>query len=323
MNDPTELPINVEDMIEWLDEYRRRTGKSWQQIGKISGMPTGTISLFGKGNYNGDNENVARRVLAFRQKVESQEQRTDTVLAEPDFVETETARRLLILLEMAQMGRIVCAAMGSGTSKSMVAKHFRKCMGESVYLVTLRHTTGGVTPMIRQVMRAMRLRPDTNGRAACSEAIMDHVRHAKATIIFDEANHMQLESIEEVRAWHDETGVGIALFGNEELAFRIRGGRRSHQYARLARRIAKFYVQDLLTEADIAAFLDAMNVDDPKTRRLLVQVGTSPGHGGLGEVQQILETAHMFAIGEDKALEFEHVEAASRSRVTQILRGAA
>jgi DNA transposition AAA+ family ATPase len=218
------------------------------------------------------------------------------------------------------MGRLVCAAMGSGTRKTMAAEHFKKCMGESVYLVTLRHTTGGVTPMIRQVMRAMRLRPDSNGRAACSEQIMDHVRHAKATIIFDEANHMQLESIEEVRAWHDATGVGVALFGNEELAFRIRGGRRSHQYARLARRIAKFYVQDLLTDADIGAFLDAANIDDAKTRRLLVQVGTAPGHGGLGEVQQILEMAHMLAIGEDKALEFDHVQAACGSRVTQILR---
>jgi hypothetical protein len=323
MNDPQEIPVNVEDMIDWLDQYRRRTGKSWNQIGKLSGMPTGTISLFGTGKYLGDNEKVARRVMAFRQKVDSQEQRTNTVLATPDFVETETARRVLILLEMAQMGRIVCAAMGSGTSKTMAAEHFKKCMGESVYLVTLRKTTGGVTTMIRQVMRAMRLRPDSNGRAACSEQIMDHVRNARATIIFDEANHMDLDSIEEARAWHDDTKVGIALLGNEELAFRIRGGRRSHQYARLARRIAKFYVQDLLTEADIGAFLDAMNIDDARTRRLLVQVGTAPGHGGLGEVQQILEMAHMLAIGEDKALEFDHVQAASGSRVTQILRAAA
>jgi DNA transposition AAA+ family ATPase len=323
MNDPQELPVNVEDTIDWLDQYRRRSGKSWAQIARLSNMPAGTLSLFGTGKYTGDNEKVARRVQAFRQKVDSQEQRTTSVLGVPDFVETETARRLLILLEMAQVGRIVCAAMGSGTSKTMAAEHFKKCMGDTVYLVTLRHTTGGVTPMIRQVMRAMRLRPDSMGRAACSEQIMDHVRGAKATIIFDEANHMQLESIEEVRAWHDATGVGIALFGNEELAFRIRGGRRSHQYARLARRIAKFYVQDLLTEADIGAFLDAANVDDVKSRRLLTQVGVSPGHGGLGEVQQILETAHMLAIAEDKALEFEHVEAASSSRVTQILRGAA
>lgn len=323
MNDPTDLPINVDDMILWLDEYRKRTGKSWTAISKLSNIPPSTISLFGIGKYEGDQEKVARRVYAFRQKVESQEQRTATILAEPDYVETPTSRRVTILLEMAQMGRMIVAAMGSGTGKTMAAKHFQKCMGESVYLVTLRETTGDVTPMIRQVMRAMRLRPHAHNKAICSEQIMDHVRSSKSLIIFDEANFLTLKAIEEVRAWLDATGVGIALLGNEELAQRIRGGRMSHQYARIARRIRKIYVQDLLSEEDIVPFLDAAGIDDARTRRLLIQVGTSPGHGGLGEVQQILEDAHMLAIGEDKAIEFEHIAASSGSRVTQILRRAA
>jgi DNA transposition AAA+ family ATPase len=310
-------------MISWIDAYRTRTGKSWSALSRISNIPPSTIQLFATGRYTGDLQKTAMRVFAFRQKVESQEQRTGLVLAEPDYVETPTSRRIMILLEMAQSGRITIGAMGPGTSKTKAARHFQACMGESVYLLTLRQSTGGLGPMLRQLMLAMRLRPSGHGKAACSEQIIEHLQRSQSLIIVDEGNFATLESIEELRAIHDATKVGIAILGNEELAERIRGGRRSHQYARLARRIAKFYVQDLLTEEDIAAFLDAKNIDDARTRRLLVQVGTMPGHGGLGEVQQILETAHMLAIGDDKALEFEHVQAASGSRVTQILRRAA
>ncbi|WP_034157900.1 AAA family ATPase [Sphingomonas sp. ERG5] len=323
MNDPTEVPVNVDDMIHWINDFKARTGKSWNQIARLSNIPFSTISMFGTEKYQGDYQNIARKVFAFKQKVDSQEQRTNTILAKPDYVEIPTSRRLTILLEMALMGRVVVAAMGSGTSKTMAAEHFQKCMGETVYLVTLRESTGDLMWMIRSVMRQLRLRPNGNSKAQLSEQIIDHVRGSKSLIIFDEANFLTLRSIEEIRAWHDATGVGIALLGNEELEKRLRGGRMSHQYARIVRRIRKLYVQDLLAEEDITPFLDAAGIDDPKSRRLLIEVGTAAGHGGLGEVQQILEDAHMLAIGEDKALEYEHVHASSGSRVTQILRRAA
>lgn len=323
MNDPSDLPINVEDMIFWVTAYKARTGKSWPQISRVSNIPPSTIQLFGTGKYTGDLDAVARRMFAFRQKVESQEQRTSSVLSRPDYVETITSRRITILLEMAQVGRITVAAMGSGMCKTMAAEHFQKCMGESVFLVTLRPTAGGVSSMMHQVMRAMRILPRANRRAMLSEQIMDHVQGGQSTIIIDEANNLDLEAIDEIRGWHDVTGVGIGLLGNEELARRIRGERISHQYARIASRISKMWVQDLLLDEDITAVLDAMGIEDPRVRALLVKVGTSPGHGGLREVRQILESAHIDAIGEDKPLEYEHVLAASGSRVTQILRRAA
>ncbi len=155
-------------MIARLNDYKARTGKSWPQISRLSNIAPSTISLFGIEKYQGDYENIARKVYAFKQKVDSQEQRTSTILAEPDYVETPTTRRLNILLEMGLMGRVVVAAMGSGTSKTKTAKHFKKCMGASVYLVTLRETTGDVSWMIRSVMRQLRIKPIGNAKAQCS-----------------------------------------------------------------------------------------------------------------------------------------------------------
>lgn len=323
MNDPQNVPINSEDMADWLARYRAAKGLSWSSLAKVTNIPASTVSLFVTGKYEGNVANVAKRVFAFRQRVESQEQRANTALARPDYIETKSSRRIQILLEIAQMGRMTVAAMGPGTSKTMTAEHYKACMGDGVWLVTMRKTTGEVSPMIRQVMRAMGLQPRSVCKDARSEQIMDHVAGSGGLIIFDEANHLELDAIEEIRAWHDATGVGIALLGNEELALRIRGGRRGQAYARLARRIAQFVIQDLNEDDDVAAYLDAMKIEEPATRRMLIQIGTAPGHGGLGEVQQILESGHMMAIGEDKPLEHEHVQAARNSRVTQVLRRAA
>lgn len=322
MNDPTDIPVNVNDMIFWIADYRKVTGKSWGKLSTLSQIAPSTLQAFGTGKYTGDAMAIAKKVFAFKQKLESQAQRSDTLLAKPDFVETPTASNVLTLLHLAQMGRITIGAMCPGSSKTYAAEYFKKCMGESVWFITCRETTGRVIDMIRQVMKAMRLRPVGRSKAEWSAQIIEHIRGTGGLIIVDEANFLLLEAIEEFRSWHDETEVGICFLGNEKLEELFRGAR-GHQYARLMSRTASFWVQDHLSEKDVEMFLDAAKIDDPRSRSLLVKVGTARGGGGLREVQQILESAHIAAIGQDVALEYEHIEAAKKSRVTHVLRWAA
>ncbi|WP_337846222.1 AAA family ATPase [Sphingomonas sp.] len=323
MNDPANIPLNFEDMREWLLDYRRDNGLSWPALGRIMGIPHGSISAIGAPSWAGNKQKMAERIYAFKQKVASQEARAKVALTRPDFIETKTALSLIFLMEWAQGGRITVGALGPGCGKTMSAEHYKASIGGTVWYAAMRQSSRSVTAMINQVMPALGLNHHSTWSAQRSTQIESFVRGKQGLLIIDEANNLDWAALEELRSWHDNAGLGICLLGNEELVERIRGGARSHAYARLNSRIALCHVQDLPLEEDAEAYLDAMQIDDGPMRRLLKDVALSPGHGGLRELYQILETANMLAIMAERPLELDHVRQAISSRTTKVLRRAA
>lgn len=323
MNNPEDVPINVDDEIAWLNQHRIDKSLSWSALAAVTGMPEGTLNPLLTGKYRGNHENQARRIYQFRQKVASQTERKRSAIAAPDYVRTPTARRFETLLEIAHMGRITVAATGPGTSKTMTARQYKAAMGDTVWLITMRQSSGTLPAMIDAAMRAMKMENKSGWTRQRSAQVMDHIANRDGLIIVDEANHCEWAALEELRGWHDATGVGIALLGNEELMVRIKGGANRHAYARLASRIAHYHIQDMPLEGDVRAYLDAMDIDEPATVKALIDVALSPGNGGLREVQQILEFANMLAIGEETIVEHRHIITAQKTRATQQLRGRA
>ena len=323
MNNPDDMPLDVEAELKWLATYKRTTHLSLPQIEQQSGIPASTISLLISGSYNGNLTNQAKRIFQFRQLVESQSERQRAVMAEPEYVATPTSQHIMALLEIAHMGRWTVGAMGPGLGKTKSARHYASAV-PNVWRVTMRESAKSLSAMMNLVMQAMKITAKTNGWAqAKSAAIIDHVRHKSGLLVIDEANYLTLADLEEIRAWHDETGLGIALLGNEELMWRIETAQPRHAYARIASRIANSHIQDLPVEGDINAYLDALDVIEPDMRKLLMSEGMSPRHGGLREVQKILDSANMQAIGDGETISAHYVRAAIESRATSILRRAA
>lgn len=319
MNNPDSFPISVDDEIHWLNTYRTRHNLSWSTLERETGIPKSTLTAVLTGKYAGHIPTQAERIFRFRQKVESQEERSRSALAKPKFIATPTAANLQRLLETAHMGRIIVAATGPGTGKTLTAEEYQASMAPC-WMVTMRESTSSLSGMLAAVMKAMGLNSMSGWNRQRSDQIIEFVRNRKGLLIVDEANHLALPELEELRAWHDVTGLGIALFGNEELLMRIRSGANRQAYARLNSRIANALIQDVPLQGDVDAFLDAFSIDDGKVRKLLSEVALSPHNGGLREVKQILESAHMIAIADDTAIERSHVEDAMGSRITQHVR---
>lgn len=323
MNDPANIKLSFDEMLEWLKRYREQNGLSWPALAKRMNKPAGSVSTWQSASFNGNRENVARAIYAFRQMVESQEARAAIALEAVPFIETTTAQRLLFLMEWAHGGRMTAAAMGPGTGKSQAAQYYKASMGDTVWHVELNKTDKTPSAMIARVMRAMGLASPVGWVAQRSAQVEEHVRHRRALLIVDEANHLDLDSMETLRGWHDATGLGVILLGNEELVERIRGGVKRHQYARLNSRIAHFHIQNVPLEEDIRAFLDANHIDDPEMVRPLLEIGLSPAHGGLREIRQVLESANMAAISSEAVLDVDHIRQAIASRTSDARRRAA
>ena len=156
----------------------------------------------------------------------------------PEYFETETSTDLINLLQWAQRGRIVLGALGPGMSKSITARHYMAC-NTNVFLITISPATSGLRSMEKAVLTALGDRATSGNMEALSKAVKDRVRHLnKALLVFDEAQHLTVASIEEIRHWHDETGIGIALFGNETVQQRLDGGTRAAAFAQIFSRIS-------------------------------------------------------------------------------------
>jgi DNA transposition AAA+ family ATPase len=317
-----EMPITDEDIDDirlWAVGYRtsQEPPLPWSQFAAESGIPAGTLQPFVTGKYQGDNAKYARMMIQFRQAVEARTKRQASLPVDPGYFETQTTRRLQFLLQTAHDGKIVVAATGPGTGKTMAINDYMM-KAQPCYKATMRPSTARLLPMILEVHKALNIPISVRGSAAsASQLVVERLQKRKALLVIDEANFLSADGIEEIRSWHDETGVGIALFGNEELLTRIETSRHRDQFARLSRRIGGRHIQSLPTEEDVTAFCDAWGIVQPDIRQYLKRVALTPDAGGLGECQQLIEAGSMIAAGEDRGLTLPDLRDAQAMRVSR------
>lgn len=324
MNNPENIVIDEAEQRAWLKEHKDSRGLSWSDLAPLIGMPQGTLSPWMGGTYAGKTERVAKAVFRYRQTLESQEKVTEEkqragLDKTPGYIVTPTANRLRTLMIMAHQGEITVGATGPGTGKTMTVRDYQS-MVSNVWLVTMRPTTRTLPAMVAEVLRTISGKAPTGWVRQMSTQVQNLVAGKNGLLVIDEANHLEFEPLEELRAWHDATGVGICLLGNEELIARIRGGGSKHALARLNGRIAMSHVQDLPLEGDIEAYLDAWGITKPEQRAMLSRVALTPGAGGLREIRQIVTHALLLATDDGVDLSVTHLRDALSTRSTRMLR---
>lgn len=320
MNNADTFPVDVDAEREWLLGHKDEAGLSWAVLSPKVDIPTGTLSAFGTNNYAGNKEKLARKVFRYRQMLASQAERSAGLMFDPGYFETPTSRRLTALMVYAQMGRITVGATGPGTGKDMAAHEYASSVSNA-WIATMRESDQTIAAMCRRVLRAIGVDVRGGGAAShMSDQVVEKVRGKRGLLIVNEANHLGLKEIEEIRGWHDETGVGVCLLGNEELLMRIEGGAKRDAYGRLNSRIAQRHIQNLPEEGDVLAFCDAWGLEDAGMRRMLSRIALTPGAGGLRECRQIVEQASMLAADDERALEISDLKDAQSTRATRHIR---
>lgn len=326
MNNPDDFPVDEAEVREWINERRARTGLSWKALSEESGISQGTLSPWATGTYSGNGRNVAKKVFKYRQTLESQQERAAEAESAglgnaPTYIATPTGRRLRGLLVTAHSGQMTYAATGPGTGKTVEARNYVACAANA-FMVTMKPTTRTLTAMLGEVIRALGGRSGSAWARQMSAQVIEMVKGRRCLLIVDEANYLEFDALEELRAWHDIAGLGICLLGNEELHATIRGSVRTarHSFARLNRRIAMSHVQDMPQGGDIEAFLDAWGIANGEQRSLLMRVGLTAGTGGLGEINQIISNASLLALEDGQALSHAHLREAMAARATSHLR---
>jgi DNA transposition AAA+ family ATPase len=309
MNDPSATPIDVAEQKAWLADLRSKTGLSWSELAKRTGIAAGTLSQFGgaKG-YGGAEQPIAEKLLRYRQMLAQQASIEIEAPVKPGYFDTQTSLQLGQMLSFAQRGKIVVAAMGPGTGKTMTARHYAACYA-NVFVATMRPSTAGVNTMQIAMLRSMGEKNAVGTPQKLSDRIIERVENLdKALILIDEAQHLSEKAIEEIRSWHDSTGIGIALLGNIQVMARLEGGggSRSAAYAQIFSRVSLKIVRPLPLLADIDALALAWGIHDTALMAYLQKIGMLPG--GLRGLSHALELASMIAASGREVLALDHIQ---------------
>ena len=281
------------------------------RISRESGLSSTAVSQWLSGTYGGDNAAVEDKLTRWCETTQAQRAVNDRMPVAPEYVETQTSERVVAALRYAQIaGDIAIVYGGAGLGKtSAICRYVRTA--PNVWHATMKPSTASVVTCLEEIADAVGASVTGGGGAArTARAICKRVRETGGLIVIDEAQHLSVAALDEVRSLHDETGIGIALVGNESVYARMTGGNRAAYLDRLFSRIGKKVALRKATAGDISAILDAWNIGGSDCRQQLVEIASKPG--ALRGLTKVLRLASMFAAAQNRTLCCEDVKTAWR-----------
>jgi DNA transposition AAA+ family ATPase len=286
----------------------REEGMSWEAIKSESGIPPGTFSPWLEGKYTGDDAKVAMRVRGW---LESRE-RNRLLMAQlpevPDFRMTPTAGKAIDALELTHLvNDMLVIGMAPGLGKTSAIIQYAATRPQ-VFVSTMSPATRGVNTMLAVVCESVGETDCKGTPAVLSQRVVKRVQNRKILLIVDEAQHLSEQALEQLRAIHDETGIAIALVGNEDLYAMLDGTGRSNSFGQLTSRIGTRIKQSVPVRGDIDVVANAWKIEGQAERDFLSKIGMFPG--ALRGVTKTLLKAGLLAAREESSIKLKHIQAA-------------
>ncbi|WP_439532072.1 AAA family ATPase [Polymorphobacter sp.] len=297
--------IDIDTVRQQLVAHKLEKGVSWGDLAARIGIAQGTLSNFGIDKYEGDNLKVATSIVRwFQAEKEQATLRAQMTIDAPSFQMTRAAREITAMLRWAQRGKFVVVASSPGFGKTSALDQYQVDTPQ-VWKATMAPSTSGVPTMLTTILASMGDKEARGTPLMLSGRIRQKVRNTGGLIALDEAQHLTLKALEELRSIHDATGVGIALLGNAELLQLLEGTSRATSHAQLFGRVSMRIVKNLAYPEDGVMLGRAWGIANERMLKWLGEQTVKPG--GLRSVSFTIELAMMLASGEGRELAFEHL----------------
>ncbi len=282
------VPTSARDRMR---EAMRQAGLSQAAAAREVGISPSALNQWLQGKYAGSNEEIESKVENWLSARGREDDGSGALPAVPAFFRSPSSQKILDTLAYGQMaGDIVCIYGGPGVGKTVSLRQYRDT-NPSVWIATMAPDSAPVVPSLEEVAEAVGIKDAAGGARKIARAIRRKVEGTRGLLIIDEAQHLSVAALEQMRSIHDATGIGLALVGNEAVYARLTGGTRASHFAQLFSRIGSRLFISRPTIGDVRALAAAWNVKGKAELDLLQQIASKPG--ALRGVSKVLAYAAM------------------------------
>lgn len=281
-----EKTMSQEEAVRFLQAYKEETKKTQAAVARELGISEGALSGFLKGSYKTP-WTVCEKVAALQRVHEKKK----VSPKEPGYVPTSISRTVINAIRYCHIqGKISVVYGDAGIGKTMAARQYLKEDSLAVG-ITISPTYASITGVNELLAEQLGVR-ERVARKITSE-IVAKLRGSGRVLIIDEAQHLTVRTLNHLRCISDESGVGIALIGNDEVYTKMKGSGRA-DFAQLFSRIGmrKQVLTSGITREDVEAVFSPYGIDGSALEVLYRICRTS--YGLRGAVNVFVNTAAVF-----------------------------
>lgn len=290
------LKGSSQELIDRVRAVLKVEGLSQSGASKEIGVSSSALSQWLSDSYRGDIEAVETKIKTWLSARDERVAAASVLPSKPDWFPTPTAKKVVSTLQYAQMmGDLVVIYGGAGLGKTVTLEHYRASQ-PNVWIATMAPDTEGVVSCLEEVAEAVGIREPAGGARRMARAIRKRIESTRGLLIVDEAQHLGLKALEELRSIQDSAKIGMALVGNEAVYNRLTGGNRSAAFSQLYSRIGLPLPLARPTSGDVRAMGDAWGVKGKEEISLLESIAGKPG--ALRMATKTLALASVIAAGE-------------------------
>lgn len=246
-----------------LEKHLKEKGISQSKAAPLIGISTSALSQYLKSKYEGGNiENVENKIMIWLEHEEHMDERTEKTAAyKPvvnDYLETSISSDIYKRIRYCSIEKGMVILHGdAGIGKTKAAEKYAKDNYTTTIYVQVTPSSGSLGNSLKIIAEALKVTESTN-RYITSSRIKNALVNTNKTLIIDEAQHLKMLALEEIRNLSDPDdllglpGSGIVLIGNTEIYNKMLG-HKSASFAQLFSRIKmhKYYQTSNVLKSDI------------------------------------------------------------------------
>ena len=286
--------VDYQSAIESLREYIAKSGKTQTAVGTELGVSSGAISSFLSGKYKTPHTLIPK-VCALL----SMNAKEAVAPKAPGFAETSISRTVYNTVAYAHLRGVIAVVYGdAGVGKTSTVREYVK-NDSLALLITISPTYSSITGVNELIAAQLGVRERVARRLTAE--IVDRLKGSGRVLIVDEAQHLTVRALNHLRCISDESGVGIALVGNEEVYSKLRGSGKA-DFAQLFSRVGmrkQVQTRDIKME-DIRSIFGRYELDEG-VLKLLGGVANTP-YGLRGAVNVYVNTAAVYGEVTEKGM---------------------
>lgn len=273
-----EKRMSYEEARAFLETYIKENRKSQAEVAKEIGKSPGLVSAFLSGEYK-----TPHAVIPIIEELKRIHEKKKIIAQKPDYVETSMIRTITNIIEYARLRGMVAIAYGDpGVGKTYaVEKYVEK--NNFALAITTSPTYASITGVNELIAQKMGIRERVSRKM--TELIIERLQGSGMVLIVDEAQHLTVRALDHLRCMTDESGVGLALIGNDSLHDKIynsKNGDFKQMYSRIGLP-AELRTKDITME-DIKKIFEGYGLEDEVLKLMLGVAHTGYGLRGVANV---------------------------------------